>query len=164
MLSIYWFGRKCYDLLEGTTAACAWKSWRGHEICHSVQSLERNATPTSPVEGEWPVVARPLLSSKRRPHFKTRRRNGKNKNMVTGPSGTRNEDWLCWWEPAAIYPTDTNLRHGKLVRGLLILCLPHPTSLILTVHVFSINVWQSSNIWEGQVTYQNYIHNEMNTW
>jgi hypothetical protein len=60
---------------------------------------------TPPVEGEWPEVVR-LLSSKRRPHFKTHESLGKNNSTVLGPDGTRNQDWLCWWRPAAIYPTD----------------------------------------------------------
>jgi hypothetical protein len=33
-------------------------------------------------EGEGPVVVRPLLSSKRRPHFKTRISLAKNKNIA----------------------------------------------------------------------------------
>jgi hypothetical protein len=51
------------------------------------------------VEGEWPVVMRPLLSSKRRPHFKTHKSLGKNKNMVMGPDGARNHD--CLWQGRA---------------------------------------------------------------
>jgi hypothetical protein len=39
-------------------------------------------------QGEWPVVVRPLLSLKRRPHFKTCKSFGKYKNMVVGPNGT----------------------------------------------------------------------------
>jgi hypothetical protein len=45
---------------------------------------------------EWPVVVRPVLSSKVRPHFKIRKIHGKNKYLVVGPRGTRNQDWLCW--------------------------------------------------------------------
>jgi hypothetical protein len=45
-----------------------------------------------PVEGEWPVAVRPHISLKRRPHFKTRKSFGKNKNMVMVPDGTRNQD------------------------------------------------------------------------
>jgi hypothetical protein len=37
----------------------------------------------TPSRGEWPVVVRPLLSLKRRTHFKPRKSFGKNKN--TGP-------------------------------------------------------------------------------
>jgi hypothetical protein len=55
-----------------------------------------------PVEGEWPLVVRPLPSMKRRPHFKTCKSLGKNKNTVMGPGGSWNQDLLCWWGPAAI--------------------------------------------------------------
>jgi hypothetical protein len=34
-------------------------------------SVSQSQQNHSPVEGEWPLVVRPLLSSKRRPHFKT---------------------------------------------------------------------------------------------
>jgi hypothetical protein len=50
------------------------------------------ANSHSPVEGEWPIVVRPLLSSKRRPYFITR-----------GPNGTRSPEQLLWRGPAAIY-------------------------------------------------------------
>jgi hypothetical protein len=48
-----------------------------------------------PGEGECPVVVRPLPPPKRRPHFKTSKSLRKNKNMVMGPDGTRNQDLLC---------------------------------------------------------------------
>jgi hypothetical protein len=40
------------------------------------------------VERECPLVVKPVLSLKRRPHFKTCRRLGKNKNMIMVPEGT----------------------------------------------------------------------------
>jgi hypothetical protein len=49
-------------------------------------------------ERERPVVVRPLLSSKVRPHFKIHKSHRKNKYLVIGPEGTRNQDWLCWIE------------------------------------------------------------------
>jgi hypothetical protein len=53
----------------------------------------------SPVEGQWPVVVRPLLSSKRRPHFKIRK---VWKEQKCG-HGARNQEWLCWRGSIAIY-------------------------------------------------------------
>jgi hypothetical protein len=43
------------------------------------------------VEGEWSVVVRPFLSSKRSPHFQTRKSLGQNKNMAVGPNETQNQ-------------------------------------------------------------------------
>jgi hypothetical protein len=63
----------------------------------------------SPVEGEWPVVVRPLLSSKRRSHFETYKSLGKNKNMAVGPDEVRNQERLCWRGPTAIYWTGLSL-------------------------------------------------------
>jgi hypothetical protein len=37
-------------------------------------------------------IVRPFFSSERRPHFKTCKSRGKNKNMVMGPDGTRIQD------------------------------------------------------------------------
>jgi hypothetical protein len=31
------------------------------------------------------------------------------KNVAMGPSGARNQEWLCWRRPAAICPTDDRL-------------------------------------------------------
>jgi hypothetical protein len=58
---------------------------------------------TPPVDGEWPVVVRPHRSSKRRPHLKKTQKSGKNKNMVIGHDGTRNQDCLCWRGSAEVY-------------------------------------------------------------
>jgi hypothetical protein len=59
------------------------------------------------IDREWPVEVRPLLSLKRRARFKTRNCLERKKNIVVGPDGTRKKkDWLCWREPAAIYPLD----------------------------------------------------------
>jgi hypothetical protein len=44
-----------------------------------------------------------LISLERRPHFKTCRSLGKNKIIVMGPNGTRNQDLLCWRGSAAMY-------------------------------------------------------------
>jgi hypothetical protein len=53
-------------------------------------------------EGEGPVVIRPLLSLKKRPHFKTFKSLGRNKNITMGTDATRNQDFLCWRGPAAL--------------------------------------------------------------
>jgi hypothetical protein len=75
-------------------------------MCAKGQLLSECPLQSPPVEGEWPVVVRSLLSSNMRPHFKIRKSLGKNKNMVMGPDVIRNWDWLCWRRSAAIYPTD----------------------------------------------------------
>jgi hypothetical protein len=62
----------------------------------------RRGVSSSRGEGR-PVLVRHLLSSKRRPHFKTPKSLRNNKNMGMGPYGTRNQDWLCWRGPATIY-------------------------------------------------------------
>jgi hypothetical protein len=51
-----------------------------------------------------PVVLRPFLTSKKRPHLKRSKILGNNKNIVMGPDGTRHQDWLCWRGPIAIHP------------------------------------------------------------
>jgi hypothetical protein len=48
----------------------------------------------------WEVV-RPLLSSQRRLHLKTRKSLEK-RNMIIGPDGARNQELLSWREAAAI--------------------------------------------------------------
>jgi hypothetical protein len=47
---------------------------------------------SAPEEGEGPIVVRPLLSLKRRPHFKIRKSLGKNEYSVMGPDANRNQD------------------------------------------------------------------------
>jgi hypothetical protein len=97
--------------------ACVWgwcylgisefgSSKNGHSPCPCGES--------PPTELEWSVAVTPFFSPKRRPHFKTSRRLGKNKSIVTCSDGTRNQDWLCWWRPAAIYPTDHQTDRHKL--------------------------------------------------
>jgi hypothetical protein len=48
---------------------------------HAIEELLEAVSSMQPVPKlkEWPVVVRPLLSSKRRPHFNTRVSLGKNK-------------------------------------------------------------------------------------
>jgi hypothetical protein len=62
------------------------------------------------VEREWLIVVTPLRSSKRRPHFKTRKKSVKIKNMAMGPDWVLNQRQLCWRGPAAIYLTGLMLQ------------------------------------------------------
>jgi hypothetical protein len=77
------------------------KEWTGEG-----QLVNECLLKSLPVEREWPVVIRLLLSSKRMPGFKTSKSLGKNKNMDMGSDGTWNQHWMCWWGPAAVYLTD----------------------------------------------------------
>jgi hypothetical protein len=54
---------------------------------------------------DQPAWVIPLLSSKRSPHFKIRE-SWKRTKYGHRFRRTLNQDWLCWREPAAIYPTD----------------------------------------------------------
>jgi hypothetical protein len=59
-----WFPRQQMRLLEVVFAI---------RSAPRLYNEDQRAKSHSSVEGEWPVVVRPLLSSKRRPHLKTRR-------------------------------------------------------------------------------------------
>jgi hypothetical protein len=73
-------------------------------VCGGGQSLSGCPLESPPVEGEWPVVVRPFLSSKKWAHFKTRKSLRKKKNVTMGSDGTWKQNWLCWRRPARIYP------------------------------------------------------------
>jgi hypothetical protein len=45
--------------------------------------------------------ATPPLVEEEDPFKKTLSGLGGNKNVVMGPDGSRNQEWLCWWRPAA---------------------------------------------------------------
>jgi hypothetical protein len=60
------------------------------------QLVSEDPFESPPIEGQWPVVVRSLVSPKGRPHFEMRKSLRKNKNIVMGPDGTWKQDWLCW--------------------------------------------------------------------
>jgi hypothetical protein len=71
-------------------------------------------------ESEWPVVVRPLLSSKRKPHFKTRKSRERTKmwSWVPRGPGIKNncagtENWGHCWDPL---PGNYWWRHSRLRR------------------------------------------------
>lgn len=82
-----------------------WVSWEcrvGARVIKWVGEGVR-ASSHSAEEREWPVVVRPLLLSKKRPHYKAHESLGeRNKHMVMGPNGTWNQDSLWSQGPAAI--------------------------------------------------------------
>jgi hypothetical protein len=71
--------------------------WRRRQVSEWVPAR------VTPSKGEWPIVVRPLLSLKMRPHSKIRK-NLEKKNLVMDPDCTRNKELLCWRGPAAIQP------------------------------------------------------------
>lgn len=56
------------------------------------------------------LLVRPLISSMRSSHNCLEM----NKNMTIGPYGSRNTEWLCWWRPTEIYPTNMHLPFSYL--------------------------------------------------
>jgi hypothetical protein len=71
----------------GAVCVCVWGGMGGKSQLVCECPLE------SPLaEGEWPIVVRRLLLSKRRPHFKTNKRLGKSKHVVTGYNWIQNDD------------------------------------------------------------------------
>jgi hypothetical protein len=55
-------------------------------VCEWVNESERQQS-LSPIEEEWPAIVRPLLSSKKRPHFKTRKSLERIKILSWVPTG-----------------------------------------------------------------------------
>jgi hypothetical protein len=82
-----------------TIVKLRWVIWKWMSECEW-------ASRVTPSRGEWPVVDRPLLSSKRRPHLKTRKSLGKNKDMVTGLAENRNRDCVGEGQQLFTWPTD----------------------------------------------------------
>lgn len=68
-------------------------------------TMHERASNESLLCSEQSQMDQALLSSKRKPHFETRKIIGKDKNLAMNTRGTRNQDFLCWWGPAANYCT-----------------------------------------------------------
>jgi hypothetical protein len=103
-----WTGRKTFRSRHlRVVCVCVCVCGGGGRVPVSECPLE-----SSPIERELPAVFR-RFSSKRSLHSKTRTSLGKNKNMIMVPEGTRNQDWLCWWKPAAVYTADRSKAVGN---------------------------------------------------
>jgi hypothetical protein len=83
----------------------------------------------TPSRGGVTSIVTPLLSSKRRPHIKTRKSLGTNTDIAMGPNGTRNRDWLCWREPPTIYLTDRLFFHTIFI---ITINSPHRSIIVST--------------------------------
>jgi hypothetical protein len=79
-----------------------WQCWRRPvENYYCVQSSYRKSNPTSR-QREVPI-------------WKYIIGLGRNRNVVMGPDGTWNQEWLCWRGPAANYCSTPNILIGGLV-------------------------------------------------
>jgi hypothetical protein len=74
--------RPINTLLDSAGLLCVFVCVREREREREGQTVSECPLESPPPEGVGPVIVRPLLLSKRRPHLKTRKSLGKNKNMA----------------------------------------------------------------------------------